>query len=262
MLMRLLSTVPTLLLGVAVIGAAVALAIGGLLLVRRFVPLPVLQAHNDVAGFIYAVLGVVYAVLAPFVLVIVWEEFKDARTGAAQEAEILIAIGETSQQLPPAIGGPIVDRARAYAEALITDEWPRLAHGDSSPEVDRALADLGAAIHVIDPTDPRQAILYDQLLQQFNALRMQRQALVVDSRLAVPPVLWLVLLLGAMLVVSYTYLYGVTRVRAQIVMTSTLTTIITLVLFVILVLDYPFTGDVRVPPDEIVRAVGVLATFR
>ncbi|HEU5434483.1 MAG TPA: hypothetical protein VFU81_22615, partial [Thermomicrobiales bacterium] len=133
MVMGLLSSVPTLVLGVAMVGLAVALAIVGLMVVRRFVPLPVLQAHNDVAGFIYAVLGVIYAVLAPFVLVIVWEEFRDARTGVAQEAELLIAMGETSQQLPPAIGAPIVDRAQRYAQAVITDEWPRLAHGEASP---------------------------------------------------------------------------------------------------------------------------------
>ncbi|HEU0115753.1 MAG TPA: DUF4239 domain-containing protein [Thermomicrobiales bacterium] len=261
MVMRLLATVPTLLLGVAIVGLAIALAIAGLIVVRRFVPLPVLQAHNDVAGFIYAVLGVIYAVLAPFVLVIVWEEFRDARTGVAQEAEMLIALGETAQQLPPSIGGPIVDRAQRYARAVIADEWPRLAHGDSSPEVDRALADLGTAIHAVDPTDPRQAVVYDQLLQQFNDVRMQRQALVSDSRLAVPPVLWLVLVLGATLVVSYTYLYGVVRLQAQLAMTLALTAIIALVLFVILVLDYPFTGDVRVEPDELTRALNVLASF-
>jgi hypothetical protein len=239
----------------------VLLAAGGLTLVRRFVPLPVLQEHNDVAGFIYAVLGVIYAVLAPFVLVIVWEEFRDARTGVSYETQVLIAVGETAQQLPPAVGAPIVDRARRYAQALITYEWPQLAQGQSSPEADRALADLGAAIHAVDPADPRQAILYDHLLQQYRDLSDQRQALISDSRLAVPPLLWLVLLLGALLVVSYTYLYGVARLRAQLVMTAALTAIIALVLFVILVLDYPFTGDVRVPPDALQRALNALAAY-
>ncbi|HEU5432122.1 MAG TPA: hypothetical protein VFU81_10690, partial [Thermomicrobiales bacterium] len=79
---------------------------------------------------------------------------------------------------------------------------------------------------------------------------------------AVPPVLWLVLILGAALVIGYTYLYGVERLRAQLVMTIALTAIIALVLFVILVLDYPFTGDVRVEPDELTRALSALATFR
>jgi hypothetical protein len=39
------------------------LAVGGLILVQRSVPIAMRRQQNDVAGFIYAVLGVVYAVL-------------------------------------------------------------------------------------------------------------------------------------------------------------------------------------------------------
>src|SRR6478752_5628283 len=45
------------------VGATVLLSIAGTLLVRRLASVEVLQRHNDVAGFIYAVIGVVYAVL-------------------------------------------------------------------------------------------------------------------------------------------------------------------------------------------------------
>src|SRR5918993_1917988 len=39
------------------------------------VPIAVRRQHNDVAGFIYAVLGVVYAVLLGLMVVAVWEEW-------------------------------------------------------------------------------------------------------------------------------------------------------------------------------------------
>ena len=51
---------------------SVSLAAGGLILVQRLVPNEVRRQHNDVAGFIYAVLGVVYAVLLGLVVVAVW----------------------------------------------------------------------------------------------------------------------------------------------------------------------------------------------
>jgi len=53
----------------------VSLAAGGLILVQRLVPTAVRRQHNDVAGFIYAVLGVVYAVLLGLTVVAVWEEW-------------------------------------------------------------------------------------------------------------------------------------------------------------------------------------------
>lgn len=54
------------------------LATGGLVLVQRLVPIAVRRQHNDVAGFIYAVLGVVYAVLLGLMVVAVWEEWNTA----------------------------------------------------------------------------------------------------------------------------------------------------------------------------------------
>jgi hypothetical protein len=47
--------------------------------VQRLVPVTVRREHNDVAGFIYAVLGVIYAVLLALVVIAVWEQFDRAR---------------------------------------------------------------------------------------------------------------------------------------------------------------------------------------
>ena len=52
----------------------VLVAVAGLLFVQRLVPSRLRQEHNDVAGFIYAVLGVAYAVLLAFVVIVVWED--------------------------------------------------------------------------------------------------------------------------------------------------------------------------------------------
>jgi hypothetical protein len=37
------------------------------------------QGHNDVAGFIYAVVGVIYAVLLALMVIAVWEDYEKAR---------------------------------------------------------------------------------------------------------------------------------------------------------------------------------------
>src|SRR3712207_4344554 len=53
--------------GLVVCGACLA-AFVGLVLVQRLVPATIRQENNDVAGFIYAVLGVIYAVLLALVV--------------------------------------------------------------------------------------------------------------------------------------------------------------------------------------------------
>jgi hypothetical protein len=66
---------PLSLLALLVIGLPVLLAVVGLLLVRSRLPHPRLKPHHDVAGYIYAGLAVLYAVLLAFVVVIVWQQF-------------------------------------------------------------------------------------------------------------------------------------------------------------------------------------------
>jgi hypothetical protein len=44
--------------GVLIVAAAILIAVGGLVLVQRLYSTDQRKQHNDVAGFIYAVLGV------------------------------------------------------------------------------------------------------------------------------------------------------------------------------------------------------------
>jgi hypothetical protein len=57
------------------VGATVLLSVAGTLMVRRLISVEVLERHNEVAGFIYAVIGVVYAVLLGFAAITVWERY-------------------------------------------------------------------------------------------------------------------------------------------------------------------------------------------
>ena len=61
----------TVVYGVLVVGGTCLVALAGLELVQRLVPAASRQRHNDVAGFIYAALGVIYAVLLALVVIAV-----------------------------------------------------------------------------------------------------------------------------------------------------------------------------------------------
>lgn len=63
-----------LVIGLLLICLAVLLAVGGLVVVQRLLPAGRRLQNNDVAGFIYAVLGIAYAVLLGLMVVAVWEE--------------------------------------------------------------------------------------------------------------------------------------------------------------------------------------------
>jgi hypothetical protein len=58
-------------------------------------------------------------------------------------------------------------------------------------------------------------------------------------------VLWLVLVAGALITLGYPS-FGTSNITAQILMTAALAALVPLTAFVAIVLDYPFTGDVRI----------------
>src|SRR5215218_2431692 len=59
--------------GLVLVALAILMTVGGLVLVQHLYSTDQRKQHNDVAGFIYAVLGVAYAVLLGLMLIAVWE---------------------------------------------------------------------------------------------------------------------------------------------------------------------------------------------
>lgn len=64
-----------------------------------------------------------------------------------------------------------------------------------------------------------------------------------------PSILWTVLVIGGILTVAFTFLFGVEPPWFHRVAIAALTVVIVLVLYTIYRIEYPFTGEVRVRPD-------------
>src|ERR1700728_3918107 len=68
------------------VGLPTVLAVLGPSLVRSCVTLEKLTTNNEIAGFKFATVGVLYAVLLAFAIILVWEKFSNAETTVALEA--------------------------------------------------------------------------------------------------------------------------------------------------------------------------------
>jgi cytochrome bd-type quinol oxidase subunit 2 len=114
----------TIVYGVLVVGGVCLTALAGLELVQRLVPAEARQQHNDVAGFIYAALGVIYAVLLALVVIAVWQQYQAASETVEQEANATAEIAWLAHRLPEPEGRHIQELARSYAEEVVNKEWP------------------------------------------------------------------------------------------------------------------------------------------
>ncbi len=93
--------------GAILVGLGTALSMLGPGLVRRHVTLERLTANNEIAGFKYATLGVLYAVVLAFAIIVVWEKFSDAEADVVQEAGAATTIYRLSQGMGEKAGADI-----------------------------------------------------------------------------------------------------------------------------------------------------------
>jgi hypothetical protein len=239
----------TWLLGVLLVGPTVSVALAGLFAVRRAVPVSSLRGHHDVAGFILAVLSVIYAVLLALVVIAVWEDFETARVTAAEEANGLMGIFRMSHGLPASVHAPVQRQAQAYARMVVDEEWALMARGEESPGAQGALDGLWRVFTAIEPRTEREVALYSESLTALRELGDNRRMRLLESREGVPAVMWVVLCFGGLGTIVFTYFFGVDNIRSQALMTALLTVEIALALFLISALNYAFSGDIRVQPD-------------
>src|ERR671917_490525 len=121
---------------VVIILIAVLVSLGGLAVVRRTVPLNELEQHTDVAGYVYAVIGVIYAVVLALVVIAAWEEYRDARAAVANEASAVLNLARAANGWPAGDRDRVESALIAYARQVVDVEWPAMAQGDFGPTAD------------------------------------------------------------------------------------------------------------------------------
>lgn len=248
----------TLVYGGLLVLLSVLLAVGGLSLVQYLVPWQVRQQHNDVAGFIYAVLGVVYAVLLGFVTIAVWEDFEAAKSTANNEANDLGELFWLSQELPDTQRDKVEELAHSYAKVVVDEEWPLMAQGQASPKAWALVDELRSTIYDFDPKTHAEQARYDESLILVRDLVEQRRLRLIEASEGIPYILRGVLLIGGIIVVGFTYLFGLENTRSHTLMIAALAAIITIVLFTIHALDHPFSGITRVDRDGFEAVLGTI----
>src|SRR5438270_10802245 len=83
--------VPTLLLGLIIVLGSCVATIAFTLLVRPLIKRAAIEGHNDIVGFVFAAVGVIYGVLLAFVVTDVWGSFETADRATAQQSSVLLA---------------------------------------------------------------------------------------------------------------------------------------------------------------------------
>lgn len=246
-----LRDLPDTLVFVAVVAPVVLLTLGALRLQTRSAK----EGEESSEGFdSFLAVASAAAVLLAFSLVQV-----DSATHATDEAvsKEAAAINSTDRVLTR-YGDPQMTALRPilldYANAIVGDEWPRLALGERSVKVDELYTALSKSARIAEPTTPRQQTMYSEILKYLDDLADLREQRISAANNGLPTMFWIAV--GMMFLLMLILVARLEPRTERLWTTGAIAGAIGVLLAVIIVVEAPFHGESNsVTSDAIQRAV-------
>jgi hypothetical protein len=247
-------------LGGAVVSVAVACAVVLMVLVRRRAPVGGFFTDTDRAAGIFGVLGTFFAVVVAFVIFLAFESYVTAKDKAGQEAVAVTELGHTARSFPSPQRQELPPELICYARAVIEDEWPAMKEEQLSNLVEGWVDRIDAAV-AGGRVERAKPVAYAHWLGENATRREGRRGRAAEARPFVPAPLWMVLIVGAFLLVGFTCLFADPGepLFIQAAAIAAITTVVVSGLLVVRFLDRPYenqSGSIK--PVEMRRTLDLL----
>jgi len=247
--MTFLYSIPAGLLLLVMLVLSIVLAAFGQTMVHRHFRSQDFIAHNDVGGIIITVSGALYAVVLGFLTVVVWQHYIDARQLVVQESDADIDAWHSAVGLPAEVRQHVRSDMLKYAQIMVAQEWPLMRRGSFEEQSALITMDAIDTVGSMVPADWRESNAQAATLQLLTTMHDARQQRIAINADGVSGFEWAVLLIGALCIICFCWLFGVRNKRMQLVMTSTVVTIVVSILVLLFELQYPFRSDVGIGPE-------------
>jgi hypothetical protein len=241
---------PIIIVALLVVGGSLLGSLLLLFIFHRFLPVDLRSAHNDVAGFTIAIVGVIYAVLLAFIAVSAWESHGKVEEVVQIEANAVGNLYVDSIGLPPEVRFPIWRDLRDYAGAVIDVEWPSQHQGRVNLAGWKPLIALNLMLASFKPSDGSTIALKSELIRTANDLFQSRRNRLVAAASGIPAVMWAITLSGGGLTIIFSFFFGMPDFRIHLAFTGILAVSLSLVIVLILALDRPFRGDLAISTER------------
>jgi hypothetical protein len=242
---------------VLIVAAAVAIGVTYLahrLVLRRY-DTAQRSRHNDVAGFMITVAGTLYALMLGLITVAVWQQYDATRERAAVEASAVANIWHTVGAFPAPARAAIQADMRTYTDVMLRDEYPFMRtapfgeEGERPTRADAVFMHAMGRVTALQPTAANAVNAQQIALSLLNELHDARKRRLAANDEGLSWFLWVVLVLGAVVVIGLALLFGIENQHAHFAMTAAATLLIVSMFVLLFELQYPFRSDLRIRPN-------------
>ena len=195
-------------LAALIILGAVAVSATGMLLVRRRAPAGTYFRDVVPAGAVYTVVGTAYMVIVAFVFFVAFESYHAAKSDAQDEATATLGMFHLANRLSPKARDQLEGQLICYAREVVATSWPAMRRGIESPVVDSRVTALEETAERAPVRNDRERAAYDHWFTLNEDRRKGRQGRISEASPLVPPILWLILIIGGVVVIASVCLFA------------------------------------------------------
>jgi hypothetical protein len=195
-------------LAALIILCAAALSAAGMLTVRRHAPAGTFFKDPIPAGAVYTVAGTAYMVIVAFVFFIAFESYGGAKADAEEEATATLAMFHAAGPFGPGAREDLQGQVICYARDVISDGWRKMREGGASSVVDARVSAMEESAEQIPINGAKQAAAFEHWSTLNEERRHGRQGRIGRAEGLVPPVIWLILIIGAVVVIASVALFA------------------------------------------------------
>jgi len=222
----------------------------GTWLFRKYIKLKYLRSHNEAVGYIFALLGGFYGLLMGFVVFFVWDSLNQAQNNASHEGSLARGLYRDIRYYPDStLMRPLMKSYVSYVHSVVDREYPDMEHLKKFDIDNRKyFNEVFREMEKLDEHDPR----VEQMFRHLNDLATYRGLRLLDASSEIPIEIWVPLILGSFVILVFAMLVDVESRSLHIVVNALLGAFIGLVIYLIIIIDHPFTGKMRIHPEEYV----------
>jgi hypothetical protein len=251
---------PNWLFGMLTVGVFVGFSLAGIFCTRSWIRRMHIQlSHNDIVGFYLAGLTVLYGVSLGLLAVGAWTIYTETEAKVAQEAAALSGLYGSVSGLPEPTRSVLQNDLREYTRKVIDVGWPAQRRGEIATENSATLDKFQRDFETFEPVTEEQKILMADISREFDALEESRSIRLDSVNEELPPPLWALILLGALICIVATWFFHTESLKMHIWMTGLIAALLGLMVFMVATLDNPYRGEVSVSPAPFERVYQQMA---
>jgi len=233
----------------------VGIALVGQFLVNRVVKIEVLEQHHSAGEAMMGVVGTLFSVLLGFMIASAMSKYQDAQMCGQMEASNVASVFRVARGLSDIDRPRIRQLCRAYVSDVIESEWPRMEKHEKINHGWQTYQDLWEGVVAAVPENDRQSNLQQGMIASMQALGEQRRTRILMASTNMPNALWIIVSLGALITVSFTYVFASQFHHVQGAMTTLVAAAMALNIWLLAAYSRPYSGELKIRPSmfELVR---------